>query len=121
MLNIEVEKTQGVALVKCAGRLVRGEEVRALKNAVVSEADTRMIVLDLSEVSALDANGLTALVTLHHWTVGRGIQLRVVNPSPFVREMLERTHLQGVFDVSSFEHALWVLGDCRHIRQAATV
>ena len=121
MLNIEIEKTQGVAVVKCSGRVVRGEEVSTLKNAVVSGTDTRMIVLDLSEVTALDANGLSALVTLHHWARFRGIGLKIVNPSHFVREMLVRTKLQGVFDVSSLEHALFVLGDCPHALHAAAV
>src|SRR5205807_2517293 len=64
-----------------------------LRNAVISERDTRIVVLDLSEVEAIDAGGLTALVSLHHWTRGRGIQLKLVNPSRFVMETLQRTGL----------------------------
>jgi anti-anti-sigma factor len=110
MLTIDVERTDDVVVVRCLGRIVRGEAVGILRGAVVSERDTRIVVLDLSEVEAIDAGGLTALVSLHHWTRGRGIQLKLVNPSLFVMETLQRTGLDGVFDISSLHDALVVLG-----------
>jgi anti-anti-sigma factor len=115
MLTIDIEKTGDVAVVRCSGRIIRGEEVRTLRNAVVSEKDTRIAVLDLSEVESLDAGGLNALVSLHHWTRNYGIQLKLVNPSPFVQEMLARTRLNHVFDISSLHDALLILtgSDCR--------
>ena len=123
MLTVDTEKSGDVAVVRCSGRLVRGEAVCTLRSAVVSEKDTRIVVLDLSEVQSLDAGGLTALVSLHHWTRNHGIQLKLVNPSHFVREMLERTHLDKVFDVSTLHDALRVLsgaGCCQsmHIGRA---
>jgi anti-anti-sigma factor len=110
MLTIDLEKSGGVAVVRCTGRIVRGEGVSTLRNAVVSEKDARIVVLDLSEVESLDAGGLTALVSLHHWTRNHGIQLKLVNPGRFVHEMLERTRLDCVFDISSLNDALQVLG-----------
>ncbi|HTR65743.1 MAG TPA: STAS domain-containing protein [Terriglobales bacterium] len=109
MLNVNAERTGDVAVVSCSGRLVRGESATALRNAVVSHKDTRVIVLDLSELEFLDAGGLGTLVSLHHWTRGRGIQLKLVNPGPFVRDLLSRTGLDRVFDVSSIADSLWVL------------
>ena len=109
MLIVDVERTGDVVVVRCAGRIVRGEAVRALRSAAVSERDTRIVVLDLSEVEALDAGGLTALISLHHWTRERGVQLKLVNPQAFVRDMLNRTHLNVVFDISSLQDALTVL------------
>ncbi len=121
MLTVDVERSGDVAVVRCSGRIVRGEEVQALGNAVVSETNTRIVVLDLENVKALDAGGLTALVRLHHWTRNRGIQLKLVNPSRFVREVLERTRLNLVFDISSFHDALTVLGasGCQQSKYAA--
>ena len=110
MLTIDVERTDDVVVVRCLGRIVRGEAVGTLRGAVVSERDTRIVVLDLSDVEAIDAGGLTALVSLHHWTRGRGIQLKLVNPSLFVTETLQRTGLWQVFDISSLRDALVVLG-----------
>ncbi|MBZ5596756.1 MAG: STAS domain-containing protein [Acidobacteriia bacterium] len=109
MLTIDVERTGDVAVVRCTGRLVRGEAIRTLRTAVVSERDTRIVVLDLSEAETIDAGGLTALVSLHHWTRSRGIQLKLVNPSHFVNEMLERTGLNHVFEISSLHDAIVVL------------
>ena len=42
-------------------------EICTLRSAVVSEKDSRIVVLDLSEVEALDAGGLNALLSLHQW------------------------------------------------------
>ena len=65
MLTIDVEKNGGVAVVHCSGRLVRGVEVCTLRNAVASrEKNTRIVVLDLSQVEFMDAGGLNALVSL---------------------------------------------------------
>lgn len=116
MLTIDVEKTSDVAIVRCIGRLVRGAGVSTLRNAVVSENDTRMIVLDLSEVEMIDAGGLSALVSLHHWTRSRGVRLKLVNPAPLVQDLLARTHLDCVFDVSSLDDALMILGGCERER-----
>jgi anti-anti-sigma factor len=115
MLTIDTETMGDVAVVRCNGRIVRGEAIFTLRNAVVSETDTRIVVLDLSEVESLDAGGLTALLSLHHWTRSHAIQLKLVNPSNFVREVLERTRLDRVFNISSFHDALQVLGtrECR--------
>jgi anti-anti-sigma factor len=121
MLTIDVEKTGDVAVVRCVGRIVRGAEVGTLRNAVFAENDIRIVVIDLSDVETLDAGGLTALLSLQQWARNRNVQLKLVNPSQFVNEVLTRTGLNRVFDISTFEHALFVLSapDCRHSRYAA--
>jgi anti-anti-sigma factor len=121
MLTIDVEKTGDVAVVRCVGRIVRGAELGTLRNAVLAENDIRIVVIDLSDVEALDAGGLTALLSLRQWARNRNVQLKLVNPSHFVNEVLTRTGLDHVFDISTFEHALFVLSapDCRHSRYAA--
>jgi anti-anti-sigma factor len=121
MLTIDVEKTGDVAVVRCVGRLVRGEEVRTLRQAVVTQNNTRIVVLDLSDVETLDAGGLAALLSLRQWSLGRGVQLKLVNPSHFVREVLVRTRLDRVFDISTLDHAIFVLAGaaCQHAHYAA--
>src|SRR5271169_6769802 len=121
MLTIDVEKTGDVAVVRCVGRIVRGTEVLTLRNAVFSQKDIRIVVIDLSDVVMLDAGGLTALLSLQQWAQSRKVQLKLVNPSHFVNEVLTRTGLDHVFEISRLEHALFVLSatDCRHARYAA--
>jgi anti-anti-sigma factor len=120
MLSINVEKTGDVAVVRCAGRLVRGTEIFTLRNAVFSANDIRIVVIDLSDVEMLDAGGLTALLSLRQWARNRNVQLKLVNPSHFVNEVLTRTGLDHVFDISTFEHALFVLAapECHHLKYA---
>jgi len=100
-LRIKFEQTSDVAVVKCGRRLVRGKALPSLKGAVTSLSGLRVIVLDLSEVETLDGGGLGMLVFLHEWTRAAGIQLKLVNPSSLVLEMLTRTRLTSVLHVSS--------------------
>jgi anti-anti-sigma factor len=116
MLAVRTERAGDVVVVKCAGRIVRGQE-NTLRNAVLAEKLTRIIILDLTDVESLDAGGLNLLVSLHRWTESNRVHLKLVNPRPFVHEMLTRTHLDCVFDISTFDDALAVLAGCRH-RQA---
>ncbi len=120
MLTIQVEKNGDLSVVKCSGRVVRGQEVHALRTAVIAEKQSRIIVLDLTEVQSLDAGGLNTLVSLHTWAVGRGVQFKLANPSPFVYQMLRRTQLDRVLDISTFHRALFFLSgsNCDRVNYA---
>lgn len=115
MLKVRVEHAADLMLVKASGKIVRGQEC-ALRDAIVAHK-ARMIVLDLTDVETLDAGGLNLLVSLHRWAESRNAHFKLVNPRPFVHEMLTRTHLDCVFDISTLDHALAVLGGCE-CRQA---
>jgi anti-anti-sigma factor len=112
MLTVKVERAGDVVVVKCAGRVVRGQE-SVLRSAVLQEKLARIVVLDLTDVESIDAGGLNLLVSLHRWTEGNRAHLKLVNPCPFVYQMLTRTHLDCVFDISTFDHALAVLANCK--------
>ncbi|HZR65712.1 MAG TPA: STAS domain-containing protein [Terriglobales bacterium] len=111
MLTVRSERAGDVVVVKCAGRIVRGQET-ALRNAVLQEKLARVVVLDLSDVDSIDAGGLNLLVYLHRWTETNQTHFKLVNPRPFVHQMLTRTHLNCVFDISTFHDALEVLCSC---------
>src|SRR6266478_6390994 len=108
-LHIRSEQTGDVAVLQCTGRIVRGETLHFLKREVTSLKQPRVVVLDLSAVEMLDGGGLGMLVFLHRWTRDQAIQLKLVNPSNFVREMLERTRLSCVFNISSVDDAVEIL------------
>lgn len=119
-LYIKSEQTGDVAVLQCTGRIVRGEALRFLKCAVTGLHKPRVVVLDLSAVEMLDGGGLGMLVFLHRWTRDNGIQLKLVNPSEFVREMLDRTRLSCVFDISSVDDAVEILCRSQHVCQDVT-
>ena len=106
---INTQQTGDVAVLQCAGRMVRaGQALSLLRDAVTSLSQVRVIVLDLSEVGMLDAGGLGVLVSLHNWACANGIQLKLVNPSKLVREMLELTRLTSVLHISSVEDVIQI-------------
>ena len=118
MLTVRSERADDLAVLKCNGRIVRGQEI-VLESAVLEQKLAHTVLLDLTGVEAVDAGGLTLLVSLHRWAESNAIHLKLVNPRPFVYEMLTRTHLDCVFDISTFEHALAVLGcECRQAHAA---
>ena len=108
-LQIESSRAGDVAIVQCKGRLVRGNPVIALRDAVTRFHDARIVVLDLTALENIDGGGLGMLVLLHRWARERGVQIKLVNANAFVREMLDRTRLSCVFDVSSVEDAVEIL------------
>ena len=50
--------------------------------------DVAEVVVDLSEVSFLDSTGMTALVEARNRLADTRVELRVADPSPFVRRVL---------------------------------
>ena len=108
-LHIKIRQTRDVVVLQCRGRIVRDHALHLLKEAVTGPGQSRVVLLDLSGVETLDGGGLGMLVFLHGWTRSRGIRLMLVNPSNFVREMLDRTHLTGLLHVSSVSDAVEVI------------
>ena len=57
MLNLSVENIGDLAVVQCEGRIVQSEAAFKLREAVTSQGDARVVVLDLSEVHAVEGGG----------------------------------------------------------------
>ena len=57
------------------------------------EGGAEAVVLDLAEVSEIDAAGVGELVHLHNLVTGSSGTLRIVNPAPNVRHVLARVGL----------------------------
>lgn len=91
MLNIE--RFGDVAIIECERRIVQGEAAHRLRNAVIAEAESRMIVLDLSEVEAIEGGGLGMLAYLQLWAFARDISLKLFNPSSRVLARVEHACL----------------------------
>ena len=108
-LRYQIDCLQDVAIVGCSGRLVRGAALDEFRKRLERLENLRVLVLDLSAVEQMDAGGMGTLLLLRSWTVQRKVQMRLVNPSPFVQRILEATGLDSVFEISSLEQALWIL------------
>jgi stage II sporulation protein AA (anti-sigma F factor antagonist) len=108
-LTYKIECLQDVAIVGCSGRLVRGAALDEFRRQLERLENLRVLVLDLSGVEQMDAGGLSVLLRLRRWALQQEVQLKLVNPSPFVRRVLDTTHLNSVFEISSLEEALCIL------------
>lgn len=95
MLHVSVEDLGENVILHCAGRIVRGDETGILCAALRQRG--RNIMVDLSEVKAIDAAGVGALISLR----AAGIYLQLLNPTKAVREVLRITKLDTVFEISS--------------------
>ena len=102
MLSVTIENSGNVAVLRCSGRIVAGEEAWTLYNTVISLKSKGVVVLDLTRVSRIDARGLGFLVFLEQWACGSGVKLQLI-PSKSVQELLDLTGLDSLFDVRSSE------------------
>lgn len=94
MLNVSVEKFPETVILRCVGRIVRGDETALLCAAVGQHG--RSIILDLEKTDAIDAAGVGALISLH----AAGVYLRLINPSKAICEVFRLTHLDSIFEIS---------------------
>jgi len=99
MLQIVVERSMDSALLRCSGRLVAGEEVLRLREAVVCQADKNIVQLDLAGMETIDAAGLGLLVSLHALGCVVGFELQIRNPVRRVRALLQLTGLESVLEI----------------------
>lgn len=97
MLNVVVENSGSVAVVHCSGRIVEGQ-TSPLFNAVKSLKDARVVLLDLTGISGMDARGVGALLALNQWAQDAHVGLQVV-PSNVVQELLDLTRLSPEFEL----------------------
>jgi anti-anti-sigma factor len=100
MLKIQTEHVGNLAILECEGRIVNSESAFGLRNAVTSEIDASVTVLDLTEVHALDGGGLGMLVFLQRWAHDHHIQLKLFNPSSSVRHRLEHASTLYEFQIA---------------------
>ena len=98
MLSLIIHNLGELTVFRCAGRIIAGDG-DALRHAVLTQPHMRVAVLDLAEITAVDAAGLGLLVSLWTWAHETGTELKLLNLSPRVKEVLELTNLKSVFEV----------------------
>jgi anti-anti-sigma regulatory factor len=114
MLSVNVEKLGDLSIVECDGRIVRSDAAFALRDSVTSQLDAQVIVLDFSEVNALEGGGLGMLMFLQQWAQDHHVHLKLFNPRHSVRARLENTSPQIDFEIVSLEELLDLLTQAEH-------
>jgi anti-anti-sigma regulatory factor len=111
MLALGTERIGDLAVVECKGRIVRSEDAFRLRDTVMSLGDSRIIVLDLSDVSAIEGGGLGMLQFLHRWAYDHEIQLKLFSPATSVRERLQRATSVTEFDIATLHEMMGILAN----------
>src|ERR1700730_3896700 len=101
MLNVTVANLGELAVIGCAGRIVRRESVDKLREAGTSQTDARIVVLELSEVRAIGGCGLGMLVFLQRWAREYNIRFLLFHPSKAVECRLKRARSIAQFYIAS--------------------
>jgi anti-anti-sigma regulatory factor len=109
MLSIHIENIGDMAIVECEGRIVRSDAAFKLREAVMSQQEARIVVLDLSEVGAIEGGGLGMLMFLRQWAHGHDIRLKLFNPRNFVSDRLEHANSMLGFDIIPLEEMMALL------------
>jgi anti-anti-sigma factor len=97
MVTVAVEDADDGVVLHCQGGVVSGAETGILCAALGAAVrqERRNLSLDLTRVDAIDAAGIGALVSLQ----AAGIYLKLLNPTPQVREVLRVTGLDSIFEI----------------------
>jgi len=116
MLTIGSENIGEMGIIECEGGIVEGEAALKLREAVTLQRGARIIVLDLSDVFAIEAEGLGMLVFLQRWAYDHDIRLKLFNLRQSVQDRLEHAKPMREFDIATLDEmmALLVRADSRY-------
>ncbi len=93
-----------VFVIHCQGRIVAGNEVKALEMALdLAAREVPRIVLQVSEVERLDSLGIGLLVRYAARLRKRGGDIRLAAPPQFITALLKLTMLSSVLPVHPTE------------------
>jgi len=100
MLKVHAKKLDAVEVLSLEGQIIHGD-TETLRSAVHLTSDTSEVILDLSNVSVVDAHGLGVLLQLREQTLANGIHLELRNVNEPLSRIFEITRLNTVFEINS--------------------
>lgn len=105
MLKVHAKKLNAVEILSLEGQIINGD-TETLSSAVESASDAGDIILDLSNVTVIDAHGLGVLLQLREHTLANGIHFKLMNMSERLSRVFEITRLNTVFEINNFGREL---------------
>ena len=103
--KLTIREVDHVTVVDISGRIVLGDEIGALRDTVrdlVSQGKKR-IILNLANVDYIDSSGVGELVGSFTSVRNGGGELKLLNLTPKVNDILNVTKLYTVFDIKDDE------------------
>ena len=106
-MKISTRQVDGVTVVDCSGRITLGEGSVTLRETVTQllSKNQKKILLNLAEVNYIDSSGSGELVSAFTTVRKQGGDLKLLNLTKKVHDLLQITKLYTVFDVQDDEAA----------------
>ncbi|AFL89020.1 anti-anti-sigma factor [Terriglobus roseus DSM 18391] len=104
-MKVSTRQVDGVTILDLSGRITLGEGSVTLRDAVrdlVAKGD-KNILLNLGDVSYIDSSGIGELVSAFTSVKNSGGELKLLNLTKKVHDLLQITKLYTVFDVKDDE------------------
>jgi len=104
-VKLNTRQVGDVSVVDVAGRITLGEGSSALRDTLrgLVTGNHKRILLNLGDVSYIDSSGIGELVSGFTTVTNQGGQLKLLNLTKRVRDLLQITKLYTVFDVHEDE------------------
>jgi anti-sigma B factor antagonist len=104
-MRTTTRQVEDVAIVDVSGRITVGEGNIMLREVVrqLVEAGHKKIAMNLHDVGYVDSSGVGELVKAYTTVRNQGGQLKLVNPSKRVQDLLQMTKLSAVFTIEADE------------------
>ncbi len=104
-IKANTRQVDGVTVVDLAGRITLGEGSVMLRDTVrdLLNRGQKKILLNLGDVSYIDSSGIGELVSAFTTVTNQGGQLKLLNLTKKVHDLLQITKLYTVFEVHNEE------------------
>jgi anti-sigma B factor antagonist len=104
-MKASTRQVDGITVVDLSGRITLGEGSVVLRDTVrdlLAKGDRKML-LNLGEVTYIDSSGIGELVSAFTTVRNQGGELKLLNLTKKVHDLLQITKLYTVFDVKDDE------------------
>ena len=104
-VKISTRQVDGVTILDMSGRITLGEGSVQLRDAVrdLLSKGQKHILLNLGDVTYIDSSGIGELVSAFTTVKNQGGELKLLNLTRKVHDLLQITKLYTVFDVKDDE------------------
>ncbi|WP_414637852.1 STAS domain-containing protein [Alloacidobacterium sp.] len=104
-MKLNTRQVDGVTILDLSGRITLGEGSVQLRDAVrdLLAKGSKLILLNLADVNYIDSSGIGELVSAYTTVRNQGGELKLLNLTKKVHDLLQITKLYTVFDVKDDE------------------
>ena len=104
-MKVNIRQVDGITVLDLSGRITLGEGSVQLRDAVrdLLAKGSKLILLNLADVNYIDSSGIGELVSAYTTVRNQGGELKLLNLTKKVHDLLQITKLYTVFDVKDDE------------------